>query len=76
MSTTRVKNRKTRRISLKMIVHLSQKRFRKASKAKVAFSLKIGIGRKREKPTRREIKDKKIERKARNDADILTLYIV
>lgn len=59
-----------------MIVRLSQKRFRKASKAKVAFSLKIGIGRKREKPTRREIKDKKIERKARNDADILTLYIV
>ena len=76
MSTTRVKNRKTRRISLKMIVHLSQKRFRKASKAKVAFSLKIGIRRKREKPTRREIKDKKIEQKARNDADILTLYIV
>lgn len=76
MSTTRVKNRKTRRISLKMIVRLSQKRFRKASKAKVAFSLKIGIRRKREKPTRREIKDKKIEQKARNDADILTLYIV
>ena len=54
---------------MKMIVRLSQKRFCKTSKAKVAFSLKIVIGRKGEKPTRREIKDKKIKQIAKSDAD-------